>query len=806
MFRTKILAVLAAAAAFPSATAYGADCPDSQFQNWAGTTVPCPCFAAGEKAGAIFDPPAEDYPIQILSVGIVWQSASGGSPPSLEQAVHIYNSGLPDPGIPIFSLDNPVLQDQPGANEFDLEADNIVLNSGPFTVALEFANANANMPAAPSVVFDVGCQPGKNVIFAIPGGWTDACDLDVPGNWAFEVVYRRMLPDCNANGIADDCDIDAGASSDCDRNGIPDECDISAGAADCNGNGVPDACEVVDVLFSDGFDTYAAGSQMHGQGGWKGWNNDPAFGALVTAAQHSSPPHAVDIMGPSDLVHEFAGAVSGRWTLTAWQFLPSTTIDCQLFIVLNTYGDELPDVEKNWSTQVEFDGNIDVGVIQPDNIAFLLQPDTWVPLRLEVDLDADTQTFFYDNQEVYTWSWTNGTTGGGALNIAAVDLFANGAGSVYYDDISLVQSVNDCNGNGVPDACDIADALDDDCNVDGIPDTCPGSVSRTNIPAGIAPPDGTGEPVCHTFTVDEYGTIQDVDIGVEVTHTYLQDLIITVEHNGQAVDLWLQQCGGQDNMDVIFDDEGGDETTSCADIPTHVRVQPVELLAALGPGLAAFDGMDKHGDWTICISDNLPVDTGTLDAWSLYFTETGDTPPSAFTDTSPQFSFNGSGTYDFSHSITSPPAAASNVVIKLTGQNANGGPCLVSVNNNEAGTVAFFFCDAETQSVTISANTFNAWIDGGDATIGVSLLLFANTCGPGTMTIKTQYQAAVFPDCNANGLGDTCEPEWTDVALFAAQLIAQSQDPASVCMYDAQPDGKLDGRDIQPFLERVLQP
>ena len=35
-------------------------------------------------------------------------------------------------------------------------------------------------------------------------------------------------------------------------------------------------------------------------------------------------------------------------------------------------------------------------------------------------------------------TWTNGVSGGGALNIAAVDLFANGATSVYYDNISLL--------------------------------------------------------------------------------------------------------------------------------------------------------------------------------------------------------------------------------------------------------------------------------------------------------------------------------------------------------------------------------
>ena len=36
-----------------------------------------------------------------------------------------------------------------------------------------------------------------------------------------------------------DCD------PDCNNNGVPDECDIQASSADCNGNGIPDECEAL---------------------------------------------------------------------------------------------------------------------------------------------------------------------------------------------------------------------------------------------------------------------------------------------------------------------------------------------------------------------------------------------------------------------------------------------------------------------------------------------------------------------------------------------------------------------------------
>lgn len=173
-----------------------AQCPEEPpLQNWTGAgQVTCPCFVTGEEAGVVLDAPASHYPLEILRVGIGWGSQFGGAPQSLEQAIHIYGAGLPNPGAPLTSLLGPVLSDGV-INEFDLEPlpGQIVVNSGPFAVTLEFANDNAGMIFAPSVVHDGnGCQAGKNLVFATPGGWSDACALGVTGDWQFHVVYRPL--------------------------------------------------------------------------------------------------------------------------------------------------------------------------------------------------------------------------------------------------------------------------------------------------------------------------------------------------------------------------------------------------------------------------------------------------------------------------------------------------------------------------------------------------------------------------------------------------------------------------------------
>lgn len=165
------------------------------FQNNTGLgQVACPCFIVGEQAGAVLTVPANEYPIEILKIGVGWGSQFGGNFPQIEQALHVYLGGLPNPGVPIFSLVGPQLADGV-INEFNIEPipGAVIIPSGPFTITLEFLNQNAGNSFAPSVVHDGnGCQAGKNVVFVIPGGWADACLLGVTGDWVFYVKYRSL--------------------------------------------------------------------------------------------------------------------------------------------------------------------------------------------------------------------------------------------------------------------------------------------------------------------------------------------------------------------------------------------------------------------------------------------------------------------------------------------------------------------------------------------------------------------------------------------------------------------------------------
>ena len=201
-----IARTIAAAASFillSAATPLLAQCPEEPpLQNYnGGGAVACPCFVAGEEAGVILNAPLSHYPLEILRIRVGWGSVFNSNFPKVEEALRVYGAGLPNPGAPIFELIGPQLID--GAiNEYNIEPlPGEVTVTGPFTVSLKFFDSNAGVVTASSVVHDGnGCQPGKNAVFVIPGGWFDACLLGVTGDWVFQVIYRPCTPTATGDG------------------------------------------------------------------------------------------------------------------------------------------------------------------------------------------------------------------------------------------------------------------------------------------------------------------------------------------------------------------------------------------------------------------------------------------------------------------------------------------------------------------------------------------------------------------------------------------------------------------------------
>jgi hypothetical protein len=136
---------------------------------------------------------------------------------------------------------------------------------------------------------------------------------------------------------------------------------------------------------------------------------------------------------------------------------------------------------------------------------------------------------------------------------------------------------DDNDGNGATDCGDPACASDPACMM-------PGGSYQNETP--IAIPDNDTAGVQSTIRVTDSGTISSLAVTVRITHTYRGDLRVHLLRDGREVELHDRDGGSED--DLV-------ETYSVED----------------------FDGDDIEGEWTLRVSDNARVDTGTLESWSM---------------------------------------------------------------------------------------------------------------------------------------------------------------------------------------------
>jgi subtilisin-like proprotein convertase family protein len=121
-----------------------------------------------------------------------------------------------------------------------------------------------------------------------------------------------------------------------------------------------------------------------------------------------------------------------------------------------------------------------------------------------------------------------------------------------------------------------------------------------------------------TITVPTSYIIADVDMELQLTHTWVGDLNIVLSHGANSSEMWSQVCGSTDNINVTFDDDGTE--TLCAPInagPSNAVFLDPDLSGS-GNGFELFRGNDAFGDWDLAITDSFAGDSGTLNFWALH--------------------------------------------------------------------------------------------------------------------------------------------------------------------------------------------
>ena len=365
-------------------------------------------------------------------------------------------------------------------------------------------------------------------------------------------------------------------------------------------------------FWTDDFDSYATGQNMHGVGGWKGWDNLPGFTAFTSDAQARSTPNSFAIEGGNDPVREFSGVNSGQWTFTTWQYIPTGMTGTSYFIMLNTYNDG---GAKNWSVQVRFNSATGVTNDGVSGGSLPLVTNQWVEIRLEIDLDADTQTFFYNDQQLYSGSWTGEVSGGGVLDIGAVNLFANSASVIYYDDMSLA--------SGPVPACAVPGdipwaSVDPDSGTTGpgVSSDVTVTLDATGLAAGmyegslcVSSNDSSTPLVVVPVTLEVEAVVAGVEVAAEEAE------LSGEPGSSVSYTVWITNTGNAaDTFDLAISDNEWDAMPSAASVmlepgeSTWVMVT-VDIPAGTGDGetdIATFNAISQTDD---TVSDSVVLTT-----------------------------------------------------------------------------------------------------------------------------------------------------------------------------------------------------
>ena len=330
------------------------------------------------------------------------------------------------------------------------------------------------------------------------------------GNWLVQAVPAAEFPsnDCNGNGVPDECDIASGTSDDCNSNGLPDECDVPplgdtsldcnenlipdecevASGKDCDGNGIPDDCQPEDDCDDNGLLDICELDHTNGLVGqyWRSLSGAGNFSERM--AVRVDPTIDFDWGGSAPHPDVPANAFTARWTgllLTpevsgAYTFFVQADDGVRLWI----NGELLIDEWHSWSGDEYSATTTLLG-----NYAYHVQVDYYenggdarVYLKWQTPLGGTSEAILAE--ALYPMQDCTGNNIPDACDIAnetSLDLNTNGVpdecedcnGNGVFDDLDVSGGTSeDCNGNGLPDECEVAGGGLADCNGNGIPDDC----------------------------------------------------------------------------------------------------------------------------------------------------------------------------------------------------------------------------------------------------------------------------------------------------------------------------------------------
>jgi streptogramin lyase len=271
------------------------------------------------------------------------------------------------------------------------------------------------------------------------GGPCDVAGCGLSADCTGNGVPDECEPDCNTNGVPDSCDILGGTSPDCSGNGVPDacepdcntngvadSCDLESGTSrDCNCTGVPDECEIAHGISAD-------------------CNRNGGADECEPDCNANGVPDECDVD---------AGDPDGNGQVSTDCNANGLPDECEVDCNTNGVPDAC-DLAAGTSADCAADGTPDE--CEPDCNANGVADSC--DLLAGTSPDCDTNGI---PDECETDCNTNGVPD-------ACDLAAGTSA--------------DCNANGVPDECDVGPGSSPDCNANGTPDACEPDCNANGVP------------------------------------------------------------------------------------------------------------------------------------------------------------------------------------------------------------------------------------------------------------------------------------------------------------------------------------
>ncbi len=200
-----------------------------------------------------------------------------------------------------------------------------------------------------------------------------------------------------------------------------------------------------ELIYEDNFDSYTVGDKIAETAGapWTTWSGDVGGSeeGTISATQAASPNNSLYIVTNNDIVIDLEDITTGSYRIDFDMLIEAGKVG--YFNLLQDFAGG----DSEWGMQAYFNsdltGSVDAG--GSSSAEFTYEADTWIAVRLFVNLESDLATLLFDGEELVSWKWSGGSSGGGnLLKLDAVNLFGwdgNKGTAGYYIDNFVFSSL-----------------------------------------------------------------------------------------------------------------------------------------------------------------------------------------------------------------------------------------------------------------------------------------------------------------------------------------------------------------------------